>query len=350
MDRDPDRSGVVSREARKLTVYLGERDRIEGRFLADHLLDVFASHRSAASVLMRGVEGFGIKHALRTDRLLTLSEDLPVVAVAVDEPQRIDPVLAQLRELRFDGLITLERARLLDPGEASGIPGDLGDEVKLTLYLGRGRRAGDRPAHEQAVRVLRDHGVAGATALVGVDGVTAGRRRRARFFSRNLDVPAMVVSVGERERIAAALPELASLPGEVMATLERVRVLKRDGRRLAGVGADETDRERRVKLVLYSGEQNRSDGRPVHVAAIRALRSAGAPGATTLRGVWGYHGDHEPHGDTAWSVRRRVPTVTVVVDERPAAARWLEVLDRATPERGLITAEIVPALPFLTVR
>lgn len=337
----------MSREAHKLTIHFGERDRIGGRFLADHLLDAFESHRLAVSSLMRGVEGFGIKHALRTDRLLTLSEDLPLVAVAVDEPQRIGQVIAQLRELRFDGLATVERARLVDAGEPPGIPDELGDEVKLTLYLGRARRAGDRLAHEEAVRALHDHGVAGATVLVGVDGTVAGRRRRARFLSRNLDVPAMVISIGKRDSITAALPALASLPGEAMATLERVRVLKRDGRRLAdlgpGPGADAAGLGRWIKLILYSGEQNRFEGRPVHVAAIRALRSAGAPGATALRGVWGYHGDHDPHGDTFWGVRRRVPTVTVVVDKPQAAVRWLEILDRATPDRGLITAEVVPA-------
>lgn len=68
----------------KLTIYFGERDRHRSRFLADHLLDVFAFHRLRASVLMRGIEGFGVKHQLRTDRLLTLSEDLPLVSVAVD--------------------------------------------------------------------------------------------------------------------------------------------------------------------------------------------------------------------------------------------------------------------------
>ena len=34
--------------------------------------------------MLRGAEGFGLKHHLRTDRLLTLSEDLPLVSVAVD--------------------------------------------------------------------------------------------------------------------------------------------------------------------------------------------------------------------------------------------------------------------------
>lgn len=337
----------MSRDAHKLTIYFGERDRVGRRFLADRLLDVFEQHELAVSVLMRGAEGFGIKHHLRTDRLLTLSEDLPVVAVAVDAPARIDAALAEVRELRFDGLITVERATLADDGHRPEVPEELGDEVKLTAYFGRGQKAAGRPAYERAVGVLHDHRVAGATVLVGVDGTVAGIRRRAHFFSRNLDVPVMVISIGHRDRLAEALPELESLPGEVMITLERARSLKRDGQPLAelgdGPGADEEGRERWVKLMLYSSEQNRFEGEPVHVSAIRALRSEGAPGATALRGIWGFHGDHRPHGDRFSSLHRRVPTVTVVVDRPPRIGRWLEILDRATPERGLITAEVVPA-------
>ena len=44
-----------------------------------------SARRCRPSVLLRAVEGFGIKHTLRTQRFLTLSEDLPLVAVAVDE-------------------------------------------------------------------------------------------------------------------------------------------------------------------------------------------------------------------------------------------------------------------------
>ena len=45
---------------------------------------------------MRGVEGFGAKQHLRTDRLLTLSEDLPLVSVAVDTRARIEAALAEV--------------------------------------------------------------------------------------------------------------------------------------------------------------------------------------------------------------------------------------------------------------
>lgn len=331
-------------ERRKLTVYFGERDRVGGEFLADRILDVFAQRGLRASVLLRGAEGFGVKHHRRTDRLLSLSEDLPLVAVGIDAPEAIDGALAEIGSLGFNGLLTVERAAALKEGRLSAPAGD----VKLTAYFGRGARGGGRPAYEAATARLHSAGAAGATVLVGVDGTLSGERRRARFFSRNLGTPCMLVSVGSAESMQRAAAALASdPPPDLVVTEERVHVLKRDGSRAGELPAvpdgDEGGRGRWVKLTLYSGEQNHFGGRPVHIEAVERLRRAGARGATAIRGAWGYHGDHEPHGDTIWSVRRRVPTVTVVVDRPAESGRWLSVLDEITPKAGLITSEVVPA-------
>src|SRR3954454_21504424 len=104
----------MSVDALKLTTYLGEHDRNGGRFLADALLDLYGRHELRTSILLRGAEGFGLRHHLRTDRLLTLSEDLPVVPIAVDRRERIEAVLGEATTLERPGLVTLERARLVD--------------------------------------------------------------------------------------------------------------------------------------------------------------------------------------------------------------------------------------------
>ena len=80
-------------EALKLTTYFGERDRVGDSFLADALADLYARHQLRTSLVLRGVAGFGVKHHLRTDRLLTLSEDLPIVSVAVDLRARVESAL-----------------------------------------------------------------------------------------------------------------------------------------------------------------------------------------------------------------------------------------------------------------
>ena len=76
----------MNEDCLKLTSYFGERHRVGGAFVADALIEEYGRHEIAASILLRGAEGFGLKHHLRTDQSLTLSEDLPLVAVAVDSP------------------------------------------------------------------------------------------------------------------------------------------------------------------------------------------------------------------------------------------------------------------------
>jgi PII-like signaling protein len=340
----------VNADCLKLTVYFGERDRIGRRFLADALVDVYARHQLETSVVMRATQGFGAKQLLRTDRLLTLSEDLPLVSVAVDTRRRIETALAEVAALRFDGLLTLERARMLfGPfGRVVELPQEPGEATKLTVYLGRQERAGGRPAHLAVVDLLHRHGIAGATVLLGVDGTARGVRRRARFFGRNAEVPLMVISVGDGGRIAAALPELGALLNRPLVTLERVRILKRDGVRLAEPrelpASDASGLDIWQKLMVYTGEQSRNGDEVLYTELVRRLRAGGAAGATSLRGVWGYHGDHLPHGDSFWRLRRRVPVVTVLVDHPERVRHWFAIVDELTSETGLVTSEIVPAM------
>jgi PII-like signaling protein len=338
----------MNQDCLKVTTYFGERDRHNGRFLADELFDLYARHAFQTSILLRGIEGFGIKHRLQTQRLLTLSEDLPLVAVGVDSRTRVEPVIAELRERFPGGLLTVERARMLtDRVGAVELPDELRGEVKLTVYCGRSERIHGQPAATVMVDLLQRHGIAGATVLLGVDGVTHGLRQRARFFSRNTNVPLMIISVGDGASIAEVLPKLGSLLDRPLLTLERIRVLKRDGKHLADLDhvpeRDASGLQLWQKLMVYTSEQARLDGHPLYVELIRRLRRADASGATALRGIWGFHGDHRPHGDRLFSLRRHVPVVTIVVDRPQDVQRLWPIIDAATATTGLVTSELVPA-------
>jgi PII-like signaling protein len=334
----------VNGDCLKLTAYFGESDRTGHRLLSDVLLDRFEAARVQAALLLRAVEGFGLEQHLRTDRLLTLSEDLPLVAIAVDERERIEALLPDVAALVSGGLITLERARLLH-GELT--PVELHEETKLTVYLGRDERYGGRPAYLEVVERLRAAGLAGATVLLGLDGMTHRRRQRARFLSRNVDVPLLVVSVGPGEAVTRALGLLDGVLDDPEATLERVRVCKRDGVVLAEPGRlPERDGDGLgvwQKLTVYASEQARHRGHPLHVQLVRRLREERASGVTALRGVWGFSGDHAPHGDRALALHRRVPVVTTLVDTPERIQQWFGVIDEVTDEAGLVTSETVPA-------
>jgi PII-like signaling protein len=333
----------VNVDCLKLTTYFGEHDRAGGRFLADALFDVYERHALEVSVLLRGAEGFGAKHRLQTQRLLSLSEDLPLVSVAVDRRERIEAALDEVTALAPHGLITLERARMLSGAIAvpPGGPGGPDGATKLTVYVGRRERAAGRPAYLAVVDLLQRRGIDGATVLLGVDGTVHGARRRARFFGANADVPLMIISIGDGERIAALLPELGALLERPLLTLERVRVCKRDGRRL---DVPETDTEAWGKLMVHAGEQTRHAGHPLYSSLIRRLRAENAAGATALRGIWGYRGVEPPHGDRFWSLRRHVPVVAVIVDRPERIEEWFAIVDELTDEGGLVTSELVPAI------
>jgi PII-like signaling protein len=232
-----------------------------------------------------------------------------------------------------------------DDGPERSLGGD--GEVKLSVYLGRRDRAGESPAFVWVCELLRRHGVAGATAQLGVDGTVDGSRERGRVFSRNTSVPTLVVTVGRRDAIAAALSELRAGLGPVPVSVERVAVCRRDGEAL-GDPIESTFGQWR-RLTVYSSESALHDGRPIHLGLIDRLRQGGIRGACAVRGIWGFHGDHEPHGDRLLSLRRRAPIVTSVVDESERIAAAYGLVEGVTAEQGLVTSETVPRVSLATI-
>ncbi|HTB71239.1 MAG TPA: DUF190 domain-containing protein [Solirubrobacteraceae bacterium] len=349
----------------KLTTYFGERDRVDGRLLADELLAIYERRGVRLSTLFRGAEGFGRLHHLHTERLLTLSEDLPVIATALDSPERIEALLTDVLAIKRRGLMTLERALLLGAAadeqrserrdtfaNALAFAGGAGHGRKLTIQVGRRERVGNRPAFVAVCELLHERGLAGASVLLGVDGLREGRRTRARFIARNADVPMSIVAVGAAEPIAALVPELARILREPLITLERVRICKRDGELLeqphALAAADEQGRAAWQKLTVYSSHDATHDGRSLHLEIVRRMRAGDAAGVTCVNGMWGFHGAHAPHGDRLLQLRRHVPVLTIAIDSPEKAARSFVLIDELTREHGLVTSEVVPAMQALS--
>lgn len=336
----------------KLTAYFGERQRAGSRFLADAMLDLYTEREVAASVMLRGIASFGPRNVIRSDQSLTLSEDPPVALAAVDTAATIAALVEEVIEMTPRGLITLERARLLgDDLGGAAMPHGI-DAVKLTLYIGRRRRVDGAPAYYAVCDVLHRHGFAGASVFLGVDGTVHGQRRRALFFSNNVDVPIMLIAVGTADQVRQVLPELEAVLYQPLVTIERVQVCKRDGmlhgRPPALPAIDAHGRQLRQKLMIYTSEATHHDGAPIHRALVRKLwESEIVSGATVLRGIWGFHGDHKPHGDKLIQFGRQVPVTTIVVDTPDVIAACFHIVDELTGEHGLVTSEMVPALLML---
>ncbi|MCH0541914.1 DUF190 domain-containing protein [Streptomyces sp. MUM 203J] len=99
--------------AMRLTVFTGESDQWHHRPLYTEI--VHRAHQAglAGASVFRGIEGFGASSLIHTSRLLSLSEDLPVAVVIVDDEPRVRAFLPQLDELVGEGLVTLEPCEVI---------------------------------------------------------------------------------------------------------------------------------------------------------------------------------------------------------------------------------------------
>lgn len=99
--------------AERLTIFVGETDQAGHRPLYTEI--VHRAHRAglAGATVLRGIEGYGASNHIHTARILRLSEDLPVVIVIVDRPDRIDAFLPELDELISEGLVVREQVEIV---------------------------------------------------------------------------------------------------------------------------------------------------------------------------------------------------------------------------------------------
>lgn len=94
--------------ARRLTIFIGEEDSYHHHSLVTEIVHRAQQSGLAGATVLRGVEGFGASNHVHTTRILSLSNDLPIVIVIIDAPERIDPFLSQLDELVTEGLVVVE--------------------------------------------------------------------------------------------------------------------------------------------------------------------------------------------------------------------------------------------------
>ena len=94
--------------ARRLTVFIGESDQFHHHPLYSEI--VHRAHRAglAGATVIRGIEGFGASSHIHTTRFLSMSQDLPVAIIIVDERERVDAFLPQLDELVTEGLVIID--------------------------------------------------------------------------------------------------------------------------------------------------------------------------------------------------------------------------------------------------
>jgi PII-like signaling protein len=108
-------------------VLIGESDRWHHQPLWMALLQRLRKEGFAGATVLRGIGGFGARSVLHTTLLERLSQDLPLVIEIVDTNEHMERLLPLLDEMVSDGLVTMEKVRVLkySPGRRllDGAPG-----------------------------------------------------------------------------------------------------------------------------------------------------------------------------------------------------------------------------------
>jgi uncharacterized protein len=100
-------------ESELLRIFIGEGDRHAGRPLYEAIVHEARRLGLAGATVLRGTLGFGATSRIHTAKILRLSEDLPMVVEIVDKPERIAQFLPELDKIMGEGLVTLEKVRVI---------------------------------------------------------------------------------------------------------------------------------------------------------------------------------------------------------------------------------------------
>ena len=104
----------IPHDAVLLRIFIGESDRWHHQPLYEALVLRAREMHFAGATVLRGPMGFGKSSRMHTAKILRLSMDLPLVIEIVDSEEKINTFLPVLDEMMKGGLVTLEKARVID--------------------------------------------------------------------------------------------------------------------------------------------------------------------------------------------------------------------------------------------
>jgi PII-like signaling protein len=104
---------TIPEEGYLLRVFIGESDRHGHQPLYESIVLQAREAGLAGATVLRGVMGYGKHSILHTAKILRLSEDMPMIIEIVDSLEKIEKFLPVLDELIKDGLVTIEKVKVI---------------------------------------------------------------------------------------------------------------------------------------------------------------------------------------------------------------------------------------------
>ncbi|MBF6567808.1 MAG: DUF190 domain-containing protein [Candidatus Binataceae bacterium] len=121
-------------KGKQLTVFFGETDQYRHQALYMAIVEMLRREGCSGVTVTRGIAGFGASSLIHTAAILRLSMDMPVIVTVVDRSERIERILAPLREMAPNALIVTQEIEVIQSGAPfkEGLP-----DVKISEVMRR---------------------------------------------------------------------------------------------------------------------------------------------------------------------------------------------------------------------
>jgi len=101
----------IPEEATLLRIFIGKSGREGGKPLYERIVMKARELDLAGATAIKGILGFGADSRIHAAKLLSISDDLPIIGEIVDSGEKIQRIIPFLDEHITEGPVTMEKVR-----------------------------------------------------------------------------------------------------------------------------------------------------------------------------------------------------------------------------------------------
>jgi PII-like signaling protein len=218
----------------KVSIYVSEGSTHKGAAAYSSILDFLFFRGVTGATVLKGVAGFGADHHLHSASTVDISDKLPMKVEFIESQEKVDALLPQLQEMAGTGMIEVQETMIAKPPQPAAAPKTAPPRVRIEgkaklmrIFIGESDRWQQKPLHEQLVKAMRAHDLAGVTVDRGILGYGAHRRvHRDKPFHLSHDASIVLTVVDTEEKLKAFLPIVDEMVQEGLVVLSDVDIIK----------------------------------------------------------------------------------------------------------------------------
>lgn len=219
--------------AKKVLIYVREDQTRHGQSTYAAILDFLFFRGIAGATVIHGMAGFGADHHLHTNRLVDISQSLPIKIEFIETPETVEALMPKLYEMVGAGMIEVQETTVVKPARVAHAPQAVparrvaGQAKMIRIYVNEKDRWGDKPLYEALVEALRANDMAGVTVLAGIMGYGPSRRIfQEKVLELSHNRPMVLTVIDAEEKLRGFLPLLDKMVKDCLVVMSEVDVVK----------------------------------------------------------------------------------------------------------------------------